>query len=332
MGGRGTGSAGGQDDGVSRVIPRQGLHRQLVGKGQAHGLRLHELHPHGFGALDAPALQLGPRDGAGHAVVVLDALGPGPVRRATGQDGGVDAGPRRIQAADTPPARTNDYNLCHSAFLRVVPFCLSYSISHFGAGFRDRLTKLRLGPGQQLPDRRGVAGVGPGRQHFVQGSAPPGGFLRFAGGQRLPIEDQRHARMRLHLLEEGPQLFFLQGGQAGLGLALRQLEKTPDPPRGNTGGPPPAGPRSPAAWPGGRRRPHTALRPTGGCSGRPHTRPFQGVVGAGAARQLEPFGGQVLQTPALDLGRVDGQLGPDGPLGGFVPPQAEGVVAVVGHP
>ena len=117
-GGRGTGSAGGQDDGVSRVIPRQGLHRQLVGKGQAHGLRLHELHPHGFGALDAPALQLGPRDGAGHAVVVLDALGPGQCAGPTGQDGGVDAGPRRIQGGGHPRRpRTNDYNLCHSAFL-----------------------------------------------------------------------------------------------------------------------------------------------------------------------------------------------------------------------
>ena len=106
-GGRGTGSAGGQDDGVSRVIPRQGLHRQLVGKGQAHGLRLHELHPHGFGALDAPALQLGPRDGAGHAVVVLDAPRPGPVRRAHGSGRWCRCRPAPYTGRRTPPPAPN---------------------------------------------------------------------------------------------------------------------------------------------------------------------------------------------------------------------------------
>src|SRR5699024_12613165 len=73
------------------------------------------------------------------------------------------------RAADTPAGpepMITTFAIALSS--RVALFCLSYSISHFGAGFRDRLTKLRLGPGQQLPDRRGVAGVGPGRQHFVQ--------------------------------------------------------------------------------------------------------------------------------------------------------------------
>ena len=137
--------------------------------------------------------------------------------------------------------------------------------------------------------------------------------------------------MRLHLLEEGPQLFFLQGGQAGLGLALRQLEKRlihleGIPVDRRQPGPTP---QQPGPEGGGVLIPPFVQQAA--VAADPH-RPFQGVVGAGVVRQLEPFGGQVLQTPALDLGRVDGQLGPDGPLGGFVPPQAEGVVAVVGHP
>ena len=105
-------------------------------------------------------------------------------------------------------------------------------------------------------------------------------------------------------LRKARSCFFLQGGQAGLGLALRQLEKRLIHLEGipvDRRQPGPA-PQQPGPEGGGVLIPPFVQQAA--VAADPH-RPFQGVVGAGAARQLEPFGGQVLQTPALDLGRVD---------------------------
>ena len=111
------GSPGGQNDSIGGEIPGQRLHGQLVGVGQAHGLGGDELHPHGFGTLDAPVFQLGTGDGLGKAVVVLDELGPVQCAGALGQNGGLHPGAHGIQCRrDTCGAGTDDHNVWHGSF------------------------------------------------------------------------------------------------------------------------------------------------------------------------------------------------------------------------
>ena len=108
-------------NGISGIFVGGSMDWKLRTMGQwaklAHRLGLHKFDPHRFGPLDAAALQFGARDGARHAVIVLDALSPGQRARTFGQDGGVDAGARRIQGGGHPRrARTNNYNIRHGRF------------------------------------------------------------------------------------------------------------------------------------------------------------------------------------------------------------------------
>ena len=114
----GPGGPGGQNDRVGGEFPVQRFDGQLVGEGQADGLRLDEFDPHGLRPLDAPLFQLSAGDGLGEAVIVLDALGPGQSPRPPGQHGGVDPGAGGIQRGRDPRgAGANDYNIRHNALL-----------------------------------------------------------------------------------------------------------------------------------------------------------------------------------------------------------------------
>ena len=112
--GSGPGSSCCQNDGICRVIAVQRFDREFIRVGQAHRLGGDEPDPHRFGSLDAPALQLCPRDGLGKAVVILDELGAVQGARALGQDSGLHPRPGCIQSGRHPcRAGTDNDNVRH---------------------------------------------------------------------------------------------------------------------------------------------------------------------------------------------------------------------------
>ena len=110
----GAGGSGGEDDGVGGEIPRQRLYGELIHVGQAHGFGGHELHPQRLCPFDAPALQFGPGDGFGKAVVILDEFGTVQRTGPLGENGRLDPCAGGVQRRRYPRrAGTDDNDVRH---------------------------------------------------------------------------------------------------------------------------------------------------------------------------------------------------------------------------